>query len=183
MPFRLGNRRNVSAFLITDSFNRADSTTTMGSTDTGQTWLPNSGTWGITGNLAYLPSAAGGQNTTVVESSVSDCTVQLTLTTFDDCGACVRSTDDANNFICNNANLFKRVTGSFTSLGAFSSGFTDGNVQAVVLSGTSIIVKQNGTSVLSVTESFNQTATQHGLRANTAGTSAARFNDFSVTVP
>lgn len=48
---------------VTDSFDRADSTTTLGTTDTGQTWTYHaasggSSTWGIRSNAAYKVSGS-----------------------------------------------------------------------------------------------------------------------------
>lgn len=163
---------------ITDSFNRASSTTTMGNTDTGETWVPNSGTWGIAiDDQAYASVAS--QSTTVVESGVSDCTVEVTLDVVSDSGLCLRSTDNNNHFVTNATTLFRKQSGSFTAIGTFSTGFGSGNVIKAVLSGTSIEIFRNGSSVLSVTSSFNQTATKHGLRSN--GANLPRFDDFSIT--
>jgi len=109
--------------IVSDAFNRADSTTTMGNADTGQTWVPNSGTWGITSNQAdHIVNTS--QNTTIVDSGVSDCTVQVTFPSLQDGGICVRSTDDNNNFITSGTadhTLYRRQAGSFTSLGNFGA--------------------------------------------------------------
>ena len=170
---------SAGASSVTDSFNRADNASTMGNTDTGQTWVPNSGTWGISSNRAYeSASAPGGQRTTVVDSGMSDCNVQVTFTTYDDTGLCFRSTDDNNHFLNNTSELFRKQSGGYTSLGYFSSTFGSGDVMKVELNGTSIKVYRNGSLVLSATSSFNQTATKHGLRKN--GASTSRFDDFSV---
>lgn len=174
----LGQQGAAVGVLITDSFDRADSVTTMGNTDTGETWVPNAGTWGISLNRAY-PIPGGAQLTTVVESGVADCTIEVTLSTLVDSGVCFRSTDTNNHFVTNATTLFRKQSGGFTSLGTFSTGFSSGNVIAVVLSGTGIEVFRNGASVLSTTSTFNQTATKHGLRAGSGG--SVRFNDFSIT--
>lgn len=165
---------------ITDSFNRADSTSTMGSTDTGQTWTYQSGTWGITSNTAY-PVTASGQLTAVVESSVSDCTVQVTHSTAGSSpGLCWRATDDNNYWLVAGLTAYKRVAGGFTSMGS-TGGIADGDVLSVVLSGASHVIKKNGSTVLTISsDSFNQTATKHGLRAQVNN---SRFDNFSVTVP
>lgn len=42
--------------VLTDTFNRANSTTSLGSTDTGQAWSVANGVWGISSNRAYLVS-------------------------------------------------------------------------------------------------------------------------------
>ena len=171
---------------ITDSFDRADSTTTMGNTDTGQTWVPNAGTWGITSNTAYL-QAGSGQNTTVVDSGVSDCTVGFTISTYAaNLGFCLRSQNDSNHLLVTFGGgialeVYTKIANSFTVIASNSTTVTSGDAVSVVLSGTSIVVKKNGTTVLSTTSSSFQTETKHGLR--NFGATAARFNDFSVTVP
>jgi hypothetical protein len=165
---------------FTDDFNRTDSASTMGNLDTGQTWVPNSGTWGIASNKAYEAGAAPSQTTTVFESGVSDCSVEVTFSTFDDSGLCFRSSDDSNNIITNATNVFKRVAGGFTSLAVMST-FGTGDVMKITGSGSGITVDLNGSGVAGFSESFNNTATKHGLRQN--ATTNGRFDDFSVTVP
>jgi len=162
---------------ITDSFNRADSSSSMGNTDTGQTWVPNSGTWGIASNKAYCVNSES-QRTTVVESSRADCVVQVTLSTFNDSGLCWRSSDDSNHFISTATNAFRREAGSFTSVGSNASAMTNGDVIAVTLSGNSHSITKNGSAWISYSSSFNNTATKHGLRVHSNNT--ARFDDFSV---
>jgi hypothetical protein len=44
---------------VQDGFNRPDSATTPGLTDTGQVYEQNSGVWGISGNRLYLVSGNG----------------------------------------------------------------------------------------------------------------------------
>lgn len=44
--------------VVSDSFTRANSAVSMGTADTGQTWLANDGTWGITSNRAYCTNPA-----------------------------------------------------------------------------------------------------------------------------
>jgi len=170
--------RFAAAAGVTDSFNRADSTTTMGNADTGQTWVPNSGTWGISSNKARLVTGTS-QATTVLDSGLSDCTIEVTLSTFEYSGLCFRSTDDNNHFLTNAGSLSRREGGTFTKINDFSQGFASGDTIKVVLSSSSITVYRNGSSVLSATSSFNQSETFHGLRTN-AGTNA-RFDDFSIT--
>jgi hypothetical protein len=177
---QLAARKKGDGIIVYDSFDRSNSTTTMGDADTGQTWVPNNGTWGIVSNLAYEVSGTA-QATTVVDSGASNCEIEVVLTTIgigSEANLCFRSTDNNNHFVGNSTTLFRKQSGSFTSLGTFSTAFGNGNVMKVVLNGTSIEVFRNGSSVLSVTSSFNQTATKHGLRTN--GSNSARWNDFYV---
>lgn len=173
-PYRFAS---VPATSVTDTFNRADNASSMGNADTGQMWVPNSGTWGISANRAYETGVAGVQATTVVDSGMSDCYVEVTLTTFDDTGLCFRSTDDNNYFLTNGSTLFRKQGGVYGGIGGIG-GILSGDVLKVELNGSSIKVYVNGSLALSVTDTFNQTATKHGLRKN--GTDVARFDDFSV---
>lgn len=66
-----------------DSFDRANSNTTLGSTDMANggstmSWIANNGTWGISSNRAYLASATG-IPTALVNSGYKNGFVQLTL--------------------------------------------------------------------------------------------------------
>lgn len=174
------SRRRTSFVTITDSFNRADSATTLGNTDTGQPWsiLTPATTFGISSNKAYIITG-NAQRHAVVDAAVSDCTVTVTVSGDTDTGMCFRATDTDNLWITNGANLFKRVATNFTSMGTFA--YTTGDTISAVLSGTSIILKKNGSTLLSLTDSFNQTATKHGLR--NFNSLASRWDDFSITVP
>jgi len=46
-----------------DTFTRPNSTTTLGTTETGQAWTAQKGTWGIASDKAYLVSQSGGSGT------------------------------------------------------------------------------------------------------------------------
>ncbi len=160
-----------------DSFNRADNPSSMGDTDTGQTWVPNLGTWGIVGNEAYCIGV--GQYTTVIETGVSDCTVSVVTNALGSPGPCWRSTNDSNYWIGAGGTIYKRVAGAFTVMGTIP--FVAGDTISVTVSGPTHVVKVNGVPQLTIpSDSFNETATKHGLRSQ-AGTS--RFDTFSVDVP
>ncbi len=179
---RLRLRSSTSG--ITDSFNRADNAASMGSADTGQVWVPNSGTWGILGNQAYTPSAPV-QATTVINAGVSDCTVQVTISVAaNGAGLCWRSTDDNNHFLIETGGVtipcFRKQGGGYTLVGSLAAepAFASGDVLTVVLAGTLCTVKKNGTTLYAFTDAIQSTATRHGLRCN--ATSVARFDNFSI---
>lgn len=174
---RRAARQNTVSASITDSFDRADSTTTMGTTDTGQTWVPNTGTWGISSNRAYVVS--GSQATTVVESNLADCTIQVTAAVVGNGGLCWRSTNNSNHWLMAPTVVFKKVAGGFTQVGASFSGLTNGTVIKIILSGNDGYLYFDGVLKLSWSDSFNATATKHGLRELSGGGSA-RFDSFSI---
>ena len=90
----------------------------------------------------------------------------------DTTGICFRYSDNDNLWMAvlrgnGEAVLFKRVAGSFTNLGSYTvPGFGNSADQSleVVLSGSSVTFNVNGAEAVAVTDSFNSTATQHGLR-------------------
>lgn len=207
----IGARRllatQAGAGAVVDSFDRADSTSTLGTADSGQTWTAYSGTWGISSNQAYLVSTTA-QAFAGVNAGISDvdmsCNVTLSATLARaDCGLVVRAIDN-NNYILvvlnrlggtglgNSIQLFKRDAGSFVLLDSIGSeGHVNGATYAVrvILNGDSIDIYRDGSLRLSHTFSAaNQTkygtATIHGIRVN-AGVGAddggSRFDDFEVT--
>lgn len=172
-----------AAASVSDSFNRADNASSLGTADTGQVWSALLGTWGISGNKAYKPSGAG-QSFAVVESGLADCTIAVTVsgTLTAGGGICFRATD-ANNlwFVemdVGQTLLYKVQAGGYSAPVTGMATFAVGDVMSVVLSGSSISVRKNGAQIGSHTSTFNQSATKQGLRAYG---NAVQFDDFSVT--
>lgn len=167
-----------------DNFTRADSTTTMGSTPTGAlAWTPLSGTWGISGNQAYNVSG-GGNEIVCIDSGKADCTISMTVGNGNNLqGGLVFRASDNNNlyFITNGYEIYRKQGGGFTSVSAgfpVNLAWAAGDVVTVVLKGPQIIIRRNGVTVVTYTDTFNQTATKHGLRSN--GSTAFRAASFTV---
>src|SRR5689334_12682212 len=104
-----------------DDFNRADNASTLGTpSDAGSAWSALEGTWGISSNQAYNPTADG-QGTAALESSIADAQVQATLATSGGSGLIGRATD-GNNYIlfaradASNVKIYSRVSSSFNEL-------------------------------------------------------------------
>jgi hypothetical protein len=176
---------------VNDTFTRANTAgPTPGTADTGQVWVSEGGgSWGIDTNRLYRSSADNAENNVVIESSIADGMVESTLTVFaggsQNYGVVVRETDFAN-FILLNFNdgeglrFYKKVGGVYVAISspvAYSPA--SGDLWKVVLNGSSIKGYINGVLKLSITDAFNQTATRHGQRGFTVGTS--RWDDFKVT--
>lgn len=152
---------------IVDTFNRADSATTLGTTSDGTaTWTAQSGTWGISSNQAYAPAAIG----LATVPAQADGTVQVTIAAdvTDGVGLAFRCSNSSNywvvirNTTSSAAGLFKVVAGAFNHLATFQPAV--GDVVSVDLSGTSITPRVNGSAVAGTfTDSFNQTATLCGI--------------------
>lgn len=182
---------------IADTFTRANSTTSMGSTTTGAApWTSYRGTWGIASNQAYLSNGnATSVNLAAVESGKADCTVQFTIankSTGEQPGAFLRVTDANNGYILESGrnasatktNLYKWVSGAATIIGQ-SSGTLEllaGDVIQVVMAGSSFTVKRNGAVIITATDSTFLTQTKHGFYLVSGGGSpAVRFDDFTVS--
>lgn len=178
------------ATTIDDSFNRADSATTLGNTDTGQAWTANRGTWGISSNQAYCVTAVdndlasvdwGSPNMTVSVKMVAQALQRFY-------GVVARMTDASNYYMAMVAEgasvyLFKCVAGSYTVLVGPTSVSPPANaVLSLQASGTSLVVKINGTTVISTTDSTFTTGNRAGLRFGStgAGANGARWEDFQV---
>jgi hypothetical protein len=178
----------------TDNFNRADSSAALGTpSDGGSAWVSQfSGGgvgWGISGNKGYDQYDAGGTGIATLDSSSADTTVQATLSAVGNEIGLVARFSDTSNYLFIRARssdgytLFKRVAGSATSLGNYAGTPANGDVLALVMSGSSLTVQVNGVSRITATDSFNNTATLHGLWAFNAYTTSARWDDFSITDP
>lgn len=168
----------------TDNFNRADSSSSLGTpSDGGSAWTAHVGTWGINSNQAYCSSVTS-LACASVESSISDCEVQATLAVVGSAAGLVARLADSNNYIladeiASTVRLFKNVAGSFTSLGSYSGTTANGDVIKWRGSGSSHTVYQNGVSRITATDSAGSSNTKHGIRTHNDTT--MRIDDFSAT--
>jgi hypothetical protein len=67
--------------LVFDSFNRADSASTLGNADTGQAWSAVVGTWGITSNRAY-PVTASGTGTAAINTGLNPAATPMQVSAY-----------------------------------------------------------------------------------------------------
>lgn len=182
--------------IVSDSFNRANNLLTLGNADTGQTWIvpadsqiAGTPVWGIISNTAYVPVPVN-KDIAFVDAGVADGTIQVTIATTggaaSDLGVVFRYVDNANFWYANienitpSYNLWQVVAGSFNQPTTGTTTVADGDVLSVVLSGTSITFKKNGTTLNTLTDATFQTATRHGI-IDATGLGLVRFDDFSVT--
>jgi hypothetical protein len=175
------------AVLVSDSFNRADSTTTLGVADTGQAWVVDAGVWGISTNKAYS-STTGAVSTAHIETGVSNSTVAANITWVSQNQGLILRLTDVNNYIgcrlgSSNLLLFKLVAGVATTLGIYNVMPVSGTTYALQIAadGTNISVALDGVDVITgVTDAFNQTATKVALRATMSVVSPPTFDNFTV---
>lgn len=168
-----------------DNFNRADTTNAIGTpSDGGSAWVQSAGTWGISTNTGYESGGLSQQNIAVLESSLSDVDVQVTVSTLgSDNGLVARFLDTAHYLLFiytagTGYRMFKDV-GGFTQLGSTASGTgANGDVYKFSVNGSSLTGYVNGVSKITATDSAGSTNTQHGLRA--FADSVVRFDNFSA---
>lgn len=171
--------------LVSDTFTRADSTTTMGVTDTGQAWNVSGGTWGISGNQAYS-ATNGGQALVDAGQPVGKASVTL--------GGTMPSPGQSIGFrfrwVSSDVHYEVYVNGSgeavidqynfgaanvATSTGA---GFVTGDTLTVLDDGATLTVQRNGVTKLTYATTVAASASQLGLAVFGYGT--GRFDNFAA---
>jgi hypothetical protein len=168
-----------------DTFVRADSSTTLGTTTVGGfTWQPLGGTvYGISSNQAY-PVSGATDKPVVVDVGSANIDASITISTFS------ASTEEALYFRVIDASngwrliragstlrLQKRVAGVTTSVFNIAKSFSNGDTFRVRAIGNTINCYVNGIHQFSTTDTYNNTATMHGFGQAT-GNSGARFDNF-----
>ncbi|WP_283215120.1 DNRLRE domain-containing protein [Pseudofrankia sp. DC12] len=169
------------------TFTGANSATSLGASDDGEPFTGLAGTWGISGNSAYLATAGGsGHNLTTV-SGAADGTISFTEPVAQaGVGVAFRAADAGNYWrlvaqpASNSWQLVKRVAGADTVVAtAAGACCTAADVLSIVTSGTSISVLRNGTQILSTHDPALLFASRAGPYADAAGT--GRIDTFTTT--
>lgn len=172
---------------FTDNFNRADAATLGASyVASSQAGTP---VWSIVSNRASLTAATSGNNVISRECNSADGTLQVTIAAggaTKQMGLAARVQDALNNLRVAPLStgdlrytLFKRVASTSTVVQtATTKTVADGDVMQVVLAGTSVIVKVNGTTIITATVSEFTGVTKHGLFCS-SGTLDGAFEDLS----
>lgn len=173
--------------IVNDTFNRADSASSMGTSDSGHVWTALQHTWGISSNTAYDTSSSS-DGTCYVDSSNADCTLQVTLSTFGSkAGFTFRVQDINNHYIIRvqssptDVVCFRRESGTYNLQASNSiSAPANGDVVKLVLRGPLAMFFINGVLKLAFTNSTFSTETEHGLHTLNDGTT--RFDNFTVKI-
>jgi hypothetical protein len=183
-------RRRGSGLIVSDTFTRADSAVSMGSTEAGaRVWAPLAGVWGISANQAYL-AVASAEAATAVDSGVSSCTISMRLSAAPGGQGIVFRAQDAANywravFFLGSFYLQKNVAGVIANVPgspvAIAPALND--VIKVILLLDSVIVKVNEIQRYNLVDAQFQAATKHGLAQSSTGDITFRYDDFSINVP
>jgi hypothetical protein len=174
---------------VIDSFDRANSTNSLGNADTGQPWINSvvlGNPIGISSNAAYSASAV--DCTAVVDCVSSDGSLSIVVGAFaDNMGITFRYSDNSNYVyavVSNSVSKFYitgrlagTVFGGSTASGYYISGVTlsAGDTLKIIMSGTSITAYVNGVSKGTLTIAQNASNKKHGIKIN--GTTA-RIDSF-----
>lgn len=184
---------------LRDNFNRADSTTSLGTAshevaETGvsasNVWTAHSGTWGVSEQAGYLVSNGGGTNlaATLLAGNVArhnDASTSVTLRT-NASGArlLARYVDSSNYLYVENTGtgykLGSVLAGVNTNLATYSCTPLDNDRLCATVLGTGVSVYLNGVEILTGTDAnFSTTAFRFGI--GSTSTTTPRFDDFSIT--
>jgi hypothetical protein len=172
--------------VITDTFTRS-SQYPLGACDTGQVWV-NFGGGGLavnSFNQAYPQFATLGAGS-YLECGISDGTVQATVinASVNNFSIVFRYASQGNywEWVKINSIIYVRkwVAGSSTDIVNNTITHTNGGVYSVVMSGDTLTFIKDGVTVRTLTsQSYNNTATKHGLGA----WPNAIYDDFGVNSP
>jgi len=166
--------------LISDSFDRANNASSLGNTDTGQTWTTFTGVPRIISNQA---SATTGIYRGYIETGITDCVLSAKIVDVDSSGAALmfRIADVNNRYYVGvyPASLIfgKFVAGVQTAISTITLDFVEDEIVKVIVNGTSIKVYVNDTLQVDTTDSDLATGTKCGIGM---GTSDDYLDDFKI---
>jgi hypothetical protein len=172
--------------VVLDTFTRADTTSGLGTSDTGQAWTAGQGTYGISGSKAYSVTAVDGDRT-VIETGIADHRATVTVTGNSGVTSpslIARATDANNGYVISlstgTLRLFKMVAGAYTAIGSSASlTLADGDTLAISAKGSTITGYKNGVSVITATDTTFAAGTKAGLRVG-GNSGLLRYDDFKV---
>lgn len=180
----LENQPHITAPGFADSFTRADSASTLGTSEVGgKTWTANTGTWGVSSGAAYTVTGASADIASI-DTSITDMQVEGKLTYSGTQPGLVFRYQDASNYyyvepFSSGARIQKRVAGSTSTVVSTGSGFASGDYFGASIYGSQINLLHNGSIVATATDTALTAGTKAGMRAGSAN-STDRWDDFSV---
>ena len=203
VPVGQPQARDGSLLVVRDRFQRGDSTTTLGSAETGQAWTAwgsttGSSVWGISGNSAYCQTETGGntefgtQLPIQVTAGAVEATLWFTAGSATNTGLLVRWQDSSNFLgvrvaqVSNQVQIVKQVAAARSFPGTAALVLTQNTAYRLRVefsTATALLrVFVNGALLLSYTDSAFQSFPRPGLLTG-SGTGATRvWRDFQVLV-
>lgn len=171
--------------LRSDDFNRANSTTSLGTSSSGHAWTATTGTLGILGNEAYAPATANNQ--AFMDSGSSDVDVQATILGTERAGLTFRGAPTSSHLDCwrfqrfvgdGSVQLLKIEGGVVTGNLSQSVTVSSGSILRVIAVGDDIRCYVNNQLVISTTDSALQGNTWCGISITE---STATLDNWSVS--
>jgi hypothetical protein len=180
---------NTLTVLVSDDFNRANNATTPGSTNsykggTNKAWVVDSGTLGIISNQLYAPTTTGSR--AHIDAGVSDAKMEVTVAVVGnehDFYFRVNPTNPVQylRYAYNTAGWFLQEQNStFTTITSFPGTLAAGDVIAIDAVGSTVKLSKNGT-VIHTANSLTDLQTNTGFGLGFSGSTAGRYDNFSIT--
>lgn len=168
-----------------DLFNRANSTTTLGSP-----WSALVGVWGVNGNAAYPVSGVGASTSVAaVDGGLADGTLTVAMAAAavagNEHGIAFRVVDATNFCSLVQSTTFGGwvlraiVAGATVASSFLFASYAAGTVVSITFTGSSVAVRVNGTLISTVTLAYHLEATKIGFVAPN-GSSIARWDSITV---
>lgn len=180
---------------VFDEFTRTNDASSPGTAGSGQSWTNRNGTCGVAANLFYIVSSSADTYYATLPAGVADFTMNVSASStnanlsLETQRYYFRWSDTSNYWAVQMGNgtalYIVKVVGGTLSVVASQTGLTinKGDSITLITSGTSMIVKQNGTERINYTDTanFNLTDTVVGLGAYKSGTTQnTRLDNFTV---
>jgi hypothetical protein len=184
-----GGSTATPSVVFSDDFNRADSATTPGTSDsysggTNTAWVVDSGTLGISSNQLYTPNTTSCRMH--IDAGVSDATFQLTVATVGNEHDFYFRLDPANpsqylRYAYNTAGWFlQEYVSAFTTITSFPGTLNNGDVVSINCSGSVVTLSVNGT-VINTANALTDLQTKTGFGIGFSGSAAGRIDNVKIT--
>lgn len=163
----------IYPYVLADTFDRADTTSGLGTATTGQTWTVSAGTFGILNGEAYATSAVNTR--AVIDTGYSDGEVSVSVTVTGGQEWLIFRFQDSNNYFRFGTSggilqLQKVESGSAQQISTFAAKLPIGGDLSVKFVGNQISLYLNGNLLETVTSTLFQTATKIGLQTQNTTT-------------
>jgi hypothetical protein len=167
--------------ILWDSFNRTDSSTTLGTADSGQSWTNVTGNWGISANRAY--NATIGNNIAVIDTGHTNYDMEVQIQTVGaDFWLQFNYVDSSNRFRWNGGTAQKIIGGGIaTTYGMTGVGLANGDLMQIKKRGDRVTFFLNDNPIDSIVDTTLRNATIVGFQG--ADASATYFDNLIVRLP
>jgi hypothetical protein len=186
-----GGTTATPTVLFSDDFNRADSATTPGSSDsyaggTNGAWVVDAGTFGISTNQLYTPNTTGCRMH--YDVGVSDAQMDVTVATVgNEHDFYFRGNSALTQYIrysYNGSNggtwYLQEFVSAFTTIKSFPGTLANGDVISVNCVGSTVTLSKNGT-IIDTANALTDLQTQTCWGLGFSGSAAGRFDNFKIT--